>query len=199
LSRPGGNLTGVDMLAAEVSPKRLELLHEAVPTAKLLALLLNPTGPLAAIELRDQQAAARTLGVQLQVLQASHERDFDAVFAEVIQRQAGGLVIGSDAFFAERYEQLASLALHYGVPTIFQNREFAVAGGLMTYGGSPRFSDAWHLIGTYTGRILKGERPGDLPVQQSTKVELVINMKTAKALGLSFPITLLGRADEVIE
>jgi putative ABC transport system substrate-binding protein len=141
--------------------------------------------------------AARTLGLQLHVLHASTERDFDTVFATLVQLQAGGLVIGPDAFFTSRNEQLATLALRHGVPTIFQFREFAAAGGLMSYGGS--ITDNYRLAGVYTGRILKGEKPADLPVQQATRVELIINMKTAKALGLTFPLTLLGRADEVIE
>jgi putative ABC transport system substrate-binding protein len=198
LNRPGGNLTGVTNLGAEVGPKRLELLHELVPAANVFALLVNPTNTtLAESNTRDLQGAARTLGLQLQVLHASTERDFDTVFATLTQLRAGGLVIGNDAFFNSHIEQLASLALRRAVPTIYQSREFAVIGGLMSYGGS--IADAYRLVGTYTGRILKGEKPADLPVQQATRVELIINMKTAKALGLTFPITLLGRADEVIE
>jgi putative ABC transport system substrate-binding protein len=195
LNRPGGNLTGVLTLAGELGPKRLELLRELVPTATL-AVLVNPTNP-ATETLRDLQAAARTLGLRLHVLHASAERDFDTVFATLTQLRAGGLVIASDAFFNSRSEQLAALALRHAVPTIFQYREFVAAGGLMSYGSS--LTDSYRLAGVYTGRILKGEKPADLPVQQATRVELIINMKTAKALGLTFPITLLGRADEVIE
>jgi putative ABC transport system substrate-binding protein len=197
LARPGGNLTGVTTLGREVAPKRLELLHELVPTATTVAVLINPTNPTIEIILQDLQAAARTLGLQLHVLRASTERDFDAAFGTLAELRTGGLVIGSDAFFNTRAEQLAALALRRAVPTIYQFREFAAAGGLMSYGGS--ITDNYRLAGAYTGRILKGEKPADLPVQQATRVELIINMKTAKALGITFPITLLGRADEVIE
>jgi putative tryptophan/tyrosine transport system substrate-binding protein len=195
LNRPGGNLTGIFTLAGELGPKRLELLHELVPTATV-AVLVNPTNPVTET-LRDLQAAARTLGLQLHVLHASVERDFDTVFATLTQMRVGGLVIASDAFFNSRSELLAALALRHAVPTIFQYREFVAAGGLMSYGGS--LTDSYRLAGVYTGRILKGEKPANLPVQQATRIELIINMKTAKALGLTFPITLLGRADEVIE
>jgi putative tryptophan/tyrosine transport system substrate-binding protein len=197
LNRPGGNLTGVTSLGAEVGPKRLELLREIVPTATIAAVLVNPTNPLAEALSRNLQAAAGTLGLQLHVLHASSERDFDAAFATLVELRAGGLVITPDLFFASRTEQLAALALRHAVPAIFQYREFAAAGGLMSYGGS--MTDAVRLAGVYTGRILKGEKPSDLPVQQVTRVELIINMKTARALGLTFPLTLLGRADEVIE
>jgi putative ABC transport system substrate-binding protein len=197
LNRPGSNLTGVTSLNAEVVPKRLELLHQLVPTATIMALLVNSTNPNAETLSRDAQAAARTLGLQLHVMHASTERDFDMVFASLAQLRASGLVIGSDPFFAGRSEQLAALSVRHAVPTIFQYHEFAAAGGLMSYGGS--LTDTYHQVGVYTGRILKGERPADLPVQQSTKVELIINLRTAKALGLTVPITLLGRADEVIE
>jgi putative ABC transport system substrate-binding protein len=197
LSRPGGNLTGVSVLGGEVGPKRLELLHEAVPAATLIGLLLNPTNPVTEAFLRDQQAAARILGLRLHALYASTERDIDAAFATLVQVRAGGLAIGQDVFLNSRTEQVAALALRHAVPTIYQNREGAAAGGLMSYGGSRTEAD--RLAGVYTGRILKGDKPADLPVQQVTKVELVINMKTAKALGLTFPITLRGRADEVIE
>jgi putative ABC transport system substrate-binding protein len=197
LSRPGGNVTGVTALSVEVSPKRLELLHELIPTANVIGLLINPTNPsLAEPQSRDLQEAARTLGLQLHVVEASTERDFDTVFAALRQLRASALVVGSDGFFTSRREQLVALTLRHAMPTIF-DRDFAEAGGLMGYGGS--FAHAYHQAGVYTGRILKGDKPADLPVEQATTIELVINMKTAKALGLTFPITLLGRADEVIE
>ena len=197
LARPGGNVTGVTTLGVEVGPKRLELLHELLPTATIIALLVNPAGPNAEPLSRDLQAAARTLGLELHILQASTERDFDSVFATLARLRAGGLVIGADPFFNGRIEQLAALTLRNAVPTIYQFREFAAAGGLMSYGSSN--TELFRLAGTYTGRILKGEKPADLPVQQATRIELIINMKSATALGLTFPITLLGRADEVIE
>jgi putative tryptophan/tyrosine transport system substrate-binding protein len=197
LNRPGGNLTGASSLNVEVGPKRLELLHELVPTATLIAVLLNPTNPNAETLSRDVQAAARTLGLQLHVLHASTEHQIELAFASFSQLRAGGLVIGTDPFFTSRSELLAALSLRHSVPTIYQYRDFVTAGGLMSYGGS--IIDAFRTAGVYTGRILKGEKPADLPVQQSTKVELIINMKAAKALGVTFPITLLGRADEIIE
>jgi putative ABC transport system substrate-binding protein len=197
LARPGGNVTGVTQLGVEVAPKRLELAHELVPTATIIAALVNPTNPIDETQSRDLQAAARTLGVQLHVLHASTERDFDAVFGTLAQLRASALVIGADAFFVDQHEQLAALALHYGIPAVYQFREFAAAGGLMSYGQSN--SDIYRIAGVYTGRILKGEKPSDLPVQQITKVELIINLKTAKALGLTVPPSLLARADEVIE
>ena len=197
LNRPGGNVTGVTQLAVEVVPKRLELAHELFPTATIIALLVNPTNSLTETVLRDLQAAARTLGLQLHVLHASTERDFDAVFATLVQLRAAALVIGTDAFLVGRVEQLAALALRHAVPTIYQERAFAAAGGLMSYGAST--VDMYRQVGVYTGRILKGEKPADLPVVQSTKVELIINLKTAKALGLTLPTALLVRADEVIE
>ena len=197
LARPGGNLTGVTTLTAEVGPKRVELLHELVPTATI-ALLVNPAAvPYVETISRDLQAAARTLGLQFHMLYASTARDLDAVFATLPELRAGGLVIGSDPFFNSRAEQLAALAIRHAVPAIYQYREFAAAGGLMSYGGS--LTDMYHRVGVYTGQILKGEKPADLPVQQSTKVELIINLKTANTLGLTFPLPLLGRADEVIE
>jgi putative ABC transport system substrate-binding protein len=175
----------------------LDLLHELVPTATTIAVLINPTAPIAKIQSRDMQAAARTVGVQLHVLHANTERDFDTVFASLAQLRAGALVIDSDVFFSSRIKQLATLALRHAVPAIYQFRDFTAVGGLMSYGASN--TDSYRLVGVYTGRILKGEKPADLPVQQSTKVELVINLKTARELGLTVPITLLGRADEVIE
>jgi putative ABC transport system substrate-binding protein len=199
LSRPGGNVTGVTSLNLEVGPKRLEFLHELVPTATIMAALVNPTNPSNAeiLSMRDLQATARLLGLQLHLLHASSDADIDAAFATLTELRAGGLVIGTDAFFTNRNEKLAALALRYRIPTIYQWREFVAAGGLMSYGGSE--GDSYRLAGVYTGRILKGEKPADLPVQQATKLELFINIKTAKALGLEVPPTLLAIADEVIE
>jgi putative tryptophan/tyrosine transport system substrate-binding protein len=197
LARPGGNLTGVTNLGVELGPKRLELLHELLPTATIVGLLVNPSNPAAETLSRDTQAAARTLGLQMHVLNASTERDFDTVFATLVQQRAGGLVMLSDPFFNTRQKQIAALTVRHAIPTAYQNREFVAAGGLVGYGNS--FTDLWRQIGSYTGRILKGEKPADLPVQQPTKFELFINLKTAKALGLTVPPSLLTRADEVIE
>jgi putative ABC transport system substrate-binding protein len=198
LSRPGGNVTGVTTLNVEVTPKRLELAHELLPAATTIAALVNPTNPNTDIELRGMQAAARALGLQLHVLHASSERDFAAAFETLSQLRAGVLVIsGTDTFLISRSEQLATLTVHHAVPAIFQFREFVAAGGLMSYGGS--IKDSYRQAGIYAGRILKGERPADLPVQQSAKVELMINLKTAKSFGLTVPTALLVRADEVIE
>jgi putative tryptophan/tyrosine transport system substrate-binding protein len=197
LNRPGGNVTGVTTLAVEVESKRLELLHELLPLATRFAVLVNPTGSNAEILPRDLRSAARTLGVELELVNVSSEGDFDTAFATSVRGQVGGLLIATDALFISRSEQLATLALRYAMPAVFQYREFALAGGLMSYGGSS--TDTYRLVGNYTGRILKGEKPADLPVQRATKVELFINMKTAKTLGLTFPLTLLGRADEVFE
>jgi len=198
LSRPGGNVTGVTSLNLEVGSKRLEFLHELVPTATIMAALVNPTNPTnAEILSRDLQATARLLGLQLHLLHASSDADIDAVFATLTELRAAGLVIGTDALFTSRDEKLAALGLRYRMPTIYQWREFVAAGGLMSYGGS--FADSYRLAGVYTGRILKGEKPADLPVQQATKLELFINNKTAKALGIDIPPTLLALADEVID
>jgi putative ABC transport system substrate-binding protein len=197
LNRPGGNLTGITSLNLEIGPKRLELLHEVVPTATIIALLVNPTNPNAETLSRNLQAAARTLGLQLHVLHASTEHDLDSIFATLAQLRAGGLMIGPDAFFRTRSEQLAALTLRYAMPTITQYREFAAAGGLMSYGSSTA-DQSWQA-GVYTGRILKGEKPAELPVHQASKVELIINLKTAKAFGLTVALPLLGRANEVIE
>ncbi len=197
-NRPGGNLSGVSNLNLELGPKRLELLHELVSTASIIALLVNPTNPrVAENQSKAFAAAARAFGLQVHFLHASTELDFDTVFASLVQLRAGGLVVGPDALFNTRSEQLAALAMRYAVPAIYQYREFAAAGGLMSYGTD--IADTYRTVGVYTGRVLKGEKPGELPVQQTTKVELIINMKTAKALGLTFPLTLLGRADAVIE
>ena len=198
LNRPGGNLTGVTTLTAEVGPKRVELLHELMPAATSIALLVNPAaGSFRETITTDLQAAARKRGLQFHVLHANTVRDFDTVFATLAQLRVGGLVIGSDPFFNSQSEQLAALAIRHAVPAIYQYREFAAAGGLMSYGGS--LTDMYRQVGIHTGRILKGEQPADLPVQQTTKVELIINLRTAKALGLTVPLTLLARADEVIE
>jgi putative ABC transport system substrate-binding protein len=197
LNRPGGNLTGVTTLSAELEPKRLELLHDLVPKATTIGALVNQTNPIAETQSRDLQAAARALGLKLQILNASTERDFDTVFARLVELQASGLVIGTDGLFISQSEHLAALTMRHAVPAIFQFRTFAAAGGLMSYGGS--LADMYRQSGVYTGRILKGEKPGDLPVQQVTRVELIINLKSAKELRLDVPPTLLARADEVIE
>jgi putative ABC transport system substrate-binding protein len=197
LSRPGGNITGVTILGVELGSKRLEVLHELIPTADVMAALVNPSTPAAETQSTELQAAARLLGLKLHALHASAERDFDTAFATMVQSRVGGLVIGNDPFFTTRSDQLAALALRHAMPAIFQYRQFVEAGGLMSYGGN--LTDGYRLTGAYTGRVLKGERPADLPVVQSTKVELVINLKTAKALGITVPVSLLGRADQVIE
>jgi putative ABC transport system substrate-binding protein len=198
MNRPGGNVTGVTNLGVEIAPKRLEMLRELLPAARNIALLINPTSPFVAETLlRDSQAAAGSLGLQLHVLNASAESDFETVFATIVRLRADALVIGSDPFFTARSEQLGALTVRHSVPAAYEFREFAVAGGLIGFGS--RLADAYRLAGVYTGRVLKGEKPGDLPVQQSTKVELIINLKAAKALGITIPLPLLARADEVIE
>ena len=197
LARPGGNLTGVSSLNVEVTPKRLEILHEAIPTGAVVAVLLNPTSPTADSQFKQLQEAARTLALRLHVLHASTDGDFDGVFATLLQLRPKGLVVASDTFFATHSEQLAALTARHAMPAIHQSRDFALAGGLMSYGGS--FAESHRQAGVYTGRILKGDKPADLPVQQVTKVELLINLKTAKALGVTFPLALSGRADQVIE
>jgi putative tryptophan/tyrosine transport system substrate-binding protein len=198
LNRPGGNATGITQANLEITPKRLQLLHELLPTADAIALLVNPAIPIVAeTQSTETQAAARTLGVKLHVLTASTERDFDAVFANLTKLRASGLVIAGDAFFTARQEQLAALAVRHAMPAVYENREFVAAGGLMSYGSI--ISEAYHLTGVYAGRILKGEKPGELPVQQSSKVEMFLNLKSAKSLGITVPLPLLGRADEVIE
>jgi putative ABC transport system substrate-binding protein len=197
LSRPGGNLTGATTLAVELGQKRMELLREIVPQATLIGVLVNPTGPNLASVLRDLQAAARVVNLPIKILEASTVQDLDGVFAALAEMRASGLVIGTDTFFNSQSARLAALALKHRMPAIYQYREFAAAGGLMSYAGS--ITDAYRVAGAYTGRILKGEQPSDLPVQQSTKAEFFINMKTAKEFGITVPITLLGRADEAIE
>ena len=197
LGRPGGNLTGVSVLGVELNPKRLELLSELVPQAKVMALLVNPNNATAERITRDVQEAARTKGLQLPILKAGTESEIDAAFASLVRAQAGALVIGNDAFFNSRREQLVALASRDAVPTIYFLREFAASGGLISYGSS--LTGTYRQVGIYAGRILKGEKPADLPVQQPTTFELVINLKTAAALGLTVPQALLARADEVIE
>ena len=197
LSRPGVNLTGVTTLGIELEPKRLELLHGLIPAARTVGALVNRMHPIAEAQSSELQAAARALGLKLQILDASTERDFDAVFARLVDLQADGLVIATDGLFISQSEHLARLAVRYAMPAIFQLRTFAAAGGLMSYGGD--FAEMYRQSGVYVGRILKGEKPVDLPVQQVTRVELVLNLKTAKALGLTVPPSLLARADEVIE
>jgi putative tryptophan/tyrosine transport system substrate-binding protein len=198
LHRPGGNLTGVTNLNVEVGQKRLELLRELLPAATIIAVLVNPSAPAITEQfMRAVQAAAPALGMQLHVLHASTDRDLDTVFADLGQLRADALVIGPYLFFNSRKEQLGALSLSHGVPAIFIYREFVAAGGLMSYGANE--AESYRLVGIYTGKILKGANPGDLPVQRSTKVELIINLKTAKALGIAVPLALSGRADELIE
>lgn len=197
LSRPEGNLTGATTLAVELGRKRLELLRELVPTAKLIGVLINPTGPNLKPVLQDMHAAARTVGLPIHITHASTERDLEGVFAGLVQRGVNALVIGTDTFFNSQSGKLGALSVRYGLPAIYQYREFVAAGGLMSYAGS--ITDAYRMAGVYTGRILKGAKPSDLPVQQSTKAELFINSKTAKALGLTVPVSLLARADEVLD
>ena len=198
LNRPSGNVTGVTDMNVEVGSKRLELLRELVPATTVVALLVNPANPTRAETVsRDLQAATGVVGVKLHVLRASSDGDLEGVFARASQLKAGGIVVGADAFFASRSKQLGMLASRYAVPTIFAYREFAAAGGLASYGSNN--ADLFRVVGSYAGRILKGERPADIPVLQATKVEMIINLKAAKALGLNVPLSLLGRADQVIE
>jgi putative ABC transport system substrate-binding protein len=197
LNRPGGNLTGVTTLFMELGPKRLQLLHELVPTATAIVLLVNPSIPNAEAQLRDLQEAARTLGLQLRVLRASSERDIDTVFATLVQQRADALIVANDPFFISRRDQIVAQAARNALPGIYFFRDFITAGGLMSYG--PSFTNVSRQIGIYTGKILKGAKPADLPVMQPTKFELVMNLKTASALGLTVPPSILARADEVIE
>jgi putative ABC transport system substrate-binding protein len=197
LNRPGGNITGV-VLLAEVAAKRLDLLHELVPTSPVVALLINPTNPAnAEVQTRSLQDAARSLGLQLHVLRASTVSEIDAAFGTLVELRAGALVVAGDPFLTNRRAQIVALAARYAVPAIYAWREFAEAGGLMSYG--PDLADSSRLAGVYTGKILKGAKPADLPVEQAVKIQLVINLKTAKTLGLTVPLPLLGRTDEVIE
>jgi len=197
LARPGGNLTGVSTMAPELSPKRLELLSELVPQVGVIALLVNPNNSNTERTTRDMQEAARSKGVQLHILIAGSESEIDAAFATLVQLHAGALVVGGDPLFANLREQLVTLAASHGVPAIYQSREFADAGGLISYGLN--FTAAFRQVGIYAGKILKGAKPADLPVQQPTTFELVVNLNTAKALGLTVPPSILARADEVIE
>jgi putative tryptophan/tyrosine transport system substrate-binding protein len=197
LNRPGANLTGIINLNIELTSKRLELLREMVPAATNVTALINPTNPSAETITNDLQAAARRLGLQFGILRASNENEIDAAFANLVRSQGNILAIGADAYYMTRNEKLGALTVRDAVPAIFQTREFAVAGGLASYGTS--ITDQYRAAATYVVRILKGEHPQDLPVQQVTKVELFINLKTAKALGITLPLTMLGRADEVIE
>jgi putative ABC transport system substrate-binding protein len=197
LARPGGNLTGSSIMATELTPKRLELLSELVPQSHVIALLVNPNSPEAEPTIRDAQEAARTKGVQLDILKAGTEGEIDAAFASLVQRQAGALIVGNDPFFDGRVEQLVALASRHAVPAIYYSREFAASGGLISYG--PSFTALYREAGIYAARILKGEKPADLPVQQPTAFDLVVNLNTAKALGLTVPPSILARADEVVE
>jgi putative tryptophan/tyrosine transport system substrate-binding protein len=198
LNRPGGNVTGVTSLNIEVAPKRLELLHELLPSVTSVGLLVNPAVPaLAEPVARLSEAAAQGLGLQLHIVRASSDGDFDAIFEQLVQQRVGALVISPDNFFTTRSEQLAKLTVRHAMPAIYEFREFAAAGGLMSYGSSE--TEYYRLVGIYVGRVLKGDKPADLPVQQSTKVELFLNLKTAKALGITVPLPLSGRADEIFE
>jgi putative ABC transport system substrate-binding protein len=192
------NLTGVSLLNIAMAGKRLELVHELVPAATLIAFLVNPTNPAyAEADTREVQRAAHALGVRLLILNANSVNEIDAAFETIAEQRAGALVVSGDAFYSSHRVQFAALAARHAVPAIYQYREFAAAGGLMSYGTNA--SDAYRLVGVYTGRILKGDKPADLPVQQVTRIEMVLNLKTAKALGLNVPTATLLRADEVIE
>jgi putative ABC transport system substrate-binding protein len=197
LNRPGGNVTGATLMSVEVGPKLLDLLHRALPSVTTIALLLNPTNPNIETQSRTLQAAALKLGLQIQVVTVSAESDLDAMFERLKEIRAGALMISQDPLFNAQSEQLAALTIHHRMPAIYELRQFAAAGGLMSYGDSQ--NDAWHQAGIYVGRILKGEKPADLPVMQATKLDFVINLKTAKTLGLTIPDGLVNAADEVIE
>ena len=199
LSRPGGNVTGAASMAVEVmAAKGLELLHELIPAGRVVGLLVNPNNPAnAGPQEKEVLRAARTFGLEVRVLNASAERDFDGVFAKLDELRASSLMISSDGFFGSHAEQLAALAVRHAIPAVYSRRGFATAGGLLAYGSD--ITESYRLAGIYTGRVLKGDKPADLPVQQATKVELIINLKAAKALGINVPLPILGRADEVIE
>jgi ABC-type uncharacterized transport system substrate-binding protein len=198
LNQPGGNLTGVTNQNIEIGPKRLEVLRELLPAATTVAILVNPTSRGASeLFLQDLTPAARTIGMQLRLLQASTDADLESAFSSLAELRADALVVSPDVFFNTRSEQLAALSLRHKIPSIYQYRRFAAAGGLVSYGSDE--TESYRMVGIYVGRILKGDKPGDLPVQQATKVELIVNLKTARALGITVPLSLLGRADEVIE
>jgi putative ABC transport system substrate-binding protein len=197
LSRPGGNVTGVTLLAVALEAKRLELLHTLVPTSALIAALVNPNNPQAETQSREVEEAARSLGQQVLILRASTERELEAAFVDLVQKGAGALTICADTFFTSQPARLAALAARYAIPAISPWREYVEAGGVMSYGTD--IADSYRQTGVYVGKVLKGAKPADLPVSQPTKFEFVINLKTAKTLGLTFPIALLGRADQVIE
>jgi putative ABC transport system substrate-binding protein len=197
LNRPGGNVTGITSLNTEVVSKRLELLHEVVPKASTIGLLVNQAGGIAHVNIADTQAASRSLALQILVLNASSNDEIDEAFAALARQGIGALVVTADPLFGSRSEQLAALVLRYGLPAISAHREFTMAGGLFSYGTS--LADMYRQLGVYTAKILKGENPAEFPVSQSTKIELIINLRTAKLLGLSFPLAVLGRADEAIE
>jgi putative ABC transport system substrate-binding protein len=198
LNRPAGNVTGATQLNSGLVPKQLELLHELLPTAHVIALLVNPADPaLTEIQSKEALAAAHSLGLELHVPHARTEQDFDAVFAQLAQLHAGGLVMGAEALFTAHSEELAALAARHAMPSVYKGREFAAAGGLLSYGSN--LAESYRLAGIQTGRILKGDKPADLPVQQATKIELYVNLKTAKALGITVPLPLSGRADELFE
>jgi putative tryptophan/tyrosine transport system substrate-binding protein len=197
LNRPGGNVTGVSLLTVAIEAKRLQLLHELVPNVAAVAALINQNNPQADIQVQELQGAARTLGLQVEVFKASSPSEIDTAFANMVQKRAGAVIVAGDAFFNSRKEQFVVLTARHALPAIFTFREFPAAGGLMSYGTS--LADGYRQTGVYAGRILKGEKPAEIPVQQAVKVELVINLQTAKTLGISIPLPLLGRADEVIE
>ena len=197
LAKPDGNATGISFLTVELERKRLELIREVIPKAAVIAILLNPRNPQTAAQTPEIKGAALALGLKLIVLNASSDAEIDSACADAVRQQANALVIGADTFFLSQRDQLVALAARYKLPTIFRYREESVSGGLMSYGTD--LADAYRLQGNYVGRVLKGENPAHLPVQQSTKVQLILNLKTARTLGLTFPLTLLGRADEVIE
>ena len=197
LNRPGGSATGVSMFLSEMEAKRLALLHELVPTGTITGVIVNPSSPSIDTQLREINSAARALGRQIQIVNATNERELDAAFVSLAQSKVGALLIASNAYFTSRRDQIVALAAQRAIPAIYDQREFPMAGGLVSYGTN--LSDSYRLMGVYTGKVLKGEKPTDLPVQQSTKFELVINLKTAKALGLDIPATVLARADEVID
>jgi putative tryptophan/tyrosine transport system substrate-binding protein len=197
LNRPGGNVTGVTFLAQDLTAKRLELLHEILPAATSIGVLTNPSGPTTEAELREAEIAAHILGVRLTILNATTPSEIEAAFGILVGQRVAALLMGVDTLFVEQRDQLAELMARYSVPAIYAFRDYVDAGGLMSYG--PSWHDAWRVAGTYVGRILNGDKPGDLPVQQSTRIETVLNLRTAKALGIQFPPKILAFADAVVE